>query len=292
MGSGSQRRAGHVHRRAASRVARTVPTEAVLVRTLPMADPPSDFPTGLQAPAGGDLVAFAWRANLGEGVRVGDLADHFHDLDTAVGIGEQWGLVLARAASRAALINQVTRQGPGAVEVAARELGYRGREVRYLEEWLMGEPPWRRPPFGYLDPWGLLSAIADTRAPDILGTPTRVIRAQYNNPVEVVLTGSGFLILGTIYIARLVRDWSHIRRAGQGQAREAEASARRAEASADLYEWLVDEAKAGRLRVPPGDLLNGVPPGGLPALTRLAGSEVTLDLPQNLGLFDQDTPGQ
>jgi hypothetical protein len=257
-----------------------------------VADPPSDFPTGLQPPAGGDLIGFTWRADLGEGVRVGDLADHFRDLQTAVGIGERWGQVLARTASRSALLNEFGQQGPGAIERAARELGYRGREVRYLEEWLMGEPYWRRPPFGYADPWGLLSAIADTRTPDVLGTPIRVGRAEYSNPIELVLTGSGFLILGTIYIARLARDWSNIRRAGAGVAREAEASARRAEASADLFEWLVDEAKAGRLRVPPGDLLNAVPPGDLPALTRLAGSDVTLELPQNLGLFDQDTPDQ
>jgi len=97
--------------------------------------------------------------------------------------------------------------------------------------------------------------------------------------LEVILTGSGFLIVGTIYVLRMVRDWSSKRREGAAVAREAEATARQKSAGAALMEWLVEEAKAGRLHVPPGDLLAAVSSYQTEVLHRLAEDDVQLQVP-------------
>jgi len=44
-------------------------------------------------------------------------------------------------------------------------------------------------------------------------------------------------------------------------------------------EWLVTEAKEGRLHVPPGDLLNSVSPDESAAMARLAEQKVQIQLP-------------
>jgi hypothetical protein len=58
-----------------------------------------------------------------------------------------------------------------------------------------------------------------------------------------------------------------------------EAAAGEAETRAELFRWLVDEAKSGRIVVPPGDLLKTVSPAEMRALGRLAATDVTLRLP-------------
>jgi hypothetical protein len=71
---------------------------------------------------------------------------------------------------------------------------------------------------------------------------------------KIVLGGSGFLLLGAIYVLRLIRNWSHIRRIGAAQAEQAEqaeSNARRATTHAEFSQWLMDEARQGRLAVPP-----------------------------------------
>jgi len=63
---------------------------------------------------------------------------------------------------------------------------------------------------------------------------------------------------------RLVRDWSSSRRRGGAQARAAEAAAKDAEARAEFVCWLVEEAKSGRMLLPPGELLRNESLTGLP----------------------------
>jgi hypothetical protein len=113
-----------------------------------------------------------------------------------------------------------------------------------------------------------------------LGEPAQVIHAEYRNPLEVNLEGSGFLLLGTIYVLRLVRDWSHIRRIGAAQATQAESAARRATTHADFSQWLVDEARHGRLHVSPSELVNLVTRPEVQALDRLADDKIRLQLPE------------
>jgi hypothetical protein len=238
-------------------------------------------------------VSLAWRTDLGAGIRVGDLAAHLQDLDTAVCIGERWGVELARASEWQVLMNRIAREGPRALAQAAEGLGFDERDLFELDEWLHTGRWFSGPRRRGRNPWDFIEALADTETPEVLGAPTVVSRAEYRNPVEIVLTGSGFLLLGTVYVARLVRDWSSTRRIGAAAAREAEASAeasartaaasaREAEDRAEMLHWLVDEAKAGRMPVPPGDLLNSVTHTEAKALRRLASTDVTLQLPQGL----------
>jgi hypothetical protein len=84
---------------------------------------------------------------------------------------------------------------------------------------------------------------------------------------------------------RLVRDWSNTRRRGAAQAQQAEAGAREQEAHADerearadLVRWLVDEAKAGRMPIPVGELLDVVTDDDQTVLDRLAEGSVELQL--------------
>lgn len=79
------------------------------------------------------------------------------------------------------------------------------------------------------------------------GARTTVVTVRYENPLEVLLIGSGMFIAGVILAARTARDWSAARRTGVATAREAEA--RMTEARADLYEHLVNEAKRGQTPV-------------------------------------------
>lgn len=222
----------------------------------------------------------AWRVDVGAGARVGELADLLHDLDATVMVGERWGMTLARAAARYQLVYEVGRRGPEALIESARQLGLDERDALDVERWHF-EGPWRywRRARPFLGPEELFRWLADVRAPDLLGSPVQVQHAEYRNPLEVMLTGSGFLILGTIYALRMVRDWSNKRREGAAAAREAEAAARRQAAGADLMEWLVEEAKAGRLHVPPGDLLGAVTAAEGEAMRRLAAEDVQLQLP-------------
>jgi hypothetical protein len=223
----------------------------------------------------------AWRADVGAGARVGELADVLHDLDVTIKAGERWGVALARAAAQYQLMYEVGRRGPEALIESARQLGFGERDVADVEHWYFEGPwrSWRRGRRPSLGPEELVRRLADVRTPDLLGSPVQVQHAEYRNPLEVVLTGSGFVIFGTIYVLRMVRDWSNKRREGAAAARETEAAARRQAAGADLMEWLVDEAKAGRLHVPPGDLLNVVTPAEGEAMRRLAVEDVQLQLP-------------
>lgn len=179
-------------------------------------------------------------------------------------------------------MNRFTREGPAAFWEVAEGMAHVRRWRGSLKEW---EQKRRlgagRTPFPYRDPDQLLETLADTQLAGDLGRPMTLVNVQYRNPVEVVLTGSGFLIAGTIYVLRLVRDWSNKRRIDAGAAREAEAVARQTEARADLLRWLVDETKAGRMPVPPGDLLGSVTHSEGGALKRLATADVTLELPKD-----------
>jgi hypothetical protein len=222
-----------------------------------------------------------WRADVGAGARVGELADLLHDLDTTIKVGERWGVALARTAAQYQLMSEVRRGGPEVLIESARQLGFDEAALDEFVHWYFeGWIPWRRGrPSSFPGPEELVRRFADLRTPDLLGSSVQVQNAEYRNPLEVVLEGSGFLILGTIYALRIVRDWSNRRREGAAAAHEAEATARRQAAGADLMEWFVEEAKAGRLHVPPGDLLSVVTPADGEAMRRLAAEDVQLQLP-------------
>ena len=74
--------------------------------------------------------------------------------------------------------------------------------------------------------------------------------------LTVLVAHFGFLLIGSIPVLRLMRDWSHTRRIGAAEAQQAEAAAKRAVAHADLCQWLVDEAKVGSLHMPLSELID------------------------------------
>jgi hypothetical protein len=226
-------------------------------------------------------VNLTWRADLGAGARIGEIAIHLEDLGTAITVGERWGSVLARAAAQHQLAYEVTSRGPRALSEAAGQLGL-DVDPMDMERWYFEGRPGMvpvRPGRDFWPPDVLLRTIADLRMPGSLGSPMRTQHLEYRNPLEVVLSGSGFLLLGSIYVVRIVRDWSNTRRQDAAAAQTSEAHARQDSARADLMEWLVTETKEGRLHVPPVDLLNSVSPDESKAMGRLAEQEVQLQLP-------------
>lgn len=253
-----------------------------------------ELPLGLRPPAGGEPITVTWKADIGANSRVGELAQHLQDLDTAVLLGERWGTELARAAAYQRLLNRILREGPGAVQQTADRLGYLQRDLFELDEWLhIGR--WPRGPLGrpgrlpYGDPTTVLQALADLEMPELLGSRAQVRHASYENPLELILGGSGLGIAGVVSVLRLVRDWSNTRRRGAAEADQAEADARARHAYADDQEaravytrWLIDEAKAGRVAIPIGELLAVVTPDDGVALARLAARHVEISAPAGL----------
>jgi hypothetical protein len=241
-------------------------------------DPHTELPPGLRPPAGGGVVEVGWRADLGSGIRVGDLAAHLQDLDTAVSVGERWGVELARASERWLLMREIVRGGPGALGRAAEKLRLSPQDLALLDDLWHGWP-WGpgRGSFGF--PGDLFATMSDLQVPSSVGQPIYLSHAEYGNPIDLTLRGAGLLLVGVLQAFRFARDWSAVRRRGKAQARMTEAAAGEAETRAELFRWLVDEAKSGRIVVPPGDLLKTVSPAEMRALGRLAATDVTLRLP-------------
>jgi len=123
----------------------------------------------------------------------------------------------------------------------------------------------------------LFWAVADWRAVHTLAPPLTVSRVSYSNPLEVVLAGSVFILHGVTLAARLVRDWSATRRVNAAKAQEAEAEARMTDARADLYEWLVAQAKTqGGGAVPAEELVRMTTNADLKVLNRIAEDPVSV----------------
>jgi hypothetical protein len=208
------------------------------------------------------------------------LARHFEDLGVVVELGERWGFVIAQHDERRQLLYRAKRSGPSFLEAEARELGYSPEDIFDLYEWLdlgiyRGTRRWLTSAY----PTDIIQSLAAARATRSLGSQIEVLRAEYRNPIEIVLGGSGFLLLGAAYSLRLVRDWANTRRVGAAQATQAEHEARRAGCHADLSEWLVSEARNGRLYVPPHELVNLVTKTDFRAIDRLADNDIHLELP-------------
>lgn len=246
-------------------------------------DDPRRLPPGLRPPAFGDVVSLTWRADIGSDARVGDVGAHLSDLQTAVDLGERWGVRLAEAAALYGLEDELLRRGPESLRSElSRWPHLDDLPLLALDEWLH-TGYWRLqrpgPPFG-TDPFEMLRLLASGRVPRLLGSAARAARIEYRNPVEVLLAGSGFLLLGTIKVLTLIRDWSAERREKAAAADAAESVARQYASSAALSEWLVSEAMQGRQHVPIGDLVRVATPQDFNAMNRLVASDVSLDIPQ------------
>jgi hypothetical protein len=176
----------------------------------------------------------------------------------------------------------VDRNGPGGLlELADRE---------DLASW--SPRRWRRHPFEW---WGWadspeLRHLRDVRASRLAGVPTRVRSLTYENPVELILVGTGLLLTGTIMAARFARDWSANRRISAAEARKAEAEARVAETWAEREEavtetvttWLSKEAERSSTPLPIGEMAAITAMHNFANLRRVIERPVTLELPSGL----------
>ncbi|MDQ3885721.1 MAG: hypothetical protein M3308_01570, partial [Actinomycetota bacterium] len=114
-------------------------------------------------------------------------------------------MTLAHSDEQRQLLYRVSREGTRFLEREAAQLGYRPRDLFALDEWL--ETGFFRPRSGrflFAYPTDLIETLADARATRAVGTPIEVVRAEYRNPLEVILGGSGFLLLGAIYVVRII----------------------------------------------------------------------------------------
>jgi hypothetical protein len=200
-------------------------------------------------------------------------------------------MVIGQYDAKRQLLYQARREGPSFLEREATSLGFSSDEVYELYEWLdlgihRGIRQW--PTSAY--PLDILQSLAAARATRTIGEGIDVARVEYRNPIEVILGGSGFLLLGVIYAVRFVRDWSSKRRLGAAQATIAEHDARRSGSHADFTEWLVDEARQGRLYVPPQELVNLITNSDVRAIDRLSENDVWLELPRGTDAPPEETP--
>lgn len=252
-------------------------------------DDRSRLPRGLQPPAYGDTVTVGWRADLGREARVGDVGNHLHDLQVAIDLGERWGTLLATAAAVLLFEEQVRGAGPGFLSRELDQWNIDPRVAMHIEEWVLtGEWPRRRDlgRFAVEGPLNVVRLISNRRVPELLGEPATAQHVEYRNPVEVVLIGSGLLLLGTVKVLRLIRDWSTDRRTSAARADVADAVARTYKSRARLADYLVREAIQGREHVPVGDLLGVTTAVDLDAVERLTSTDVRLELPPGLASGD------
>jgi len=243
-------------------------------------------PSEFQLPAGDESVSLTWRSNIGPSASVGTIAAHLADLQTALDVGASWGLVHAEEAASQAFEREAQARGLAALT----EISDQWPNIAYLQAY--GD--WEYFPIGPLTPeprggrylaWprGIARLASSSYVPELLGDPIRVAHVEYENPIEVVLFGAGLVLMGTVKVLRMIRDWSSQQRIGEAIADAAEATAQQAQSAADLGRWLVDEARAGRQHVPIGELMSRVTPSDLDAIRRLADSDVQLQLPQGMG---------
>jgi hypothetical protein len=229
-------------------------------------------PRGLRPPENGDTTRLVISVDLGRDRGLDDVALYLSDLATLVDVGHRWGIELSRAAV----------DWESAPALRDPERGYDvGRALLGEGFDVPGDRRSRIPPWEWA--WGddiQWRTLRDLRARQLLGDRTTVLAVRYENPLEVILAGSGMLIAGVILAARTIRDWSNTRRVGSATAREAEAEARLTEARADLYEHLVNETKRGQTPVPVGDLVQIVTPPEIKSLNRLAERPIALELPR------------
>jgi hypothetical protein len=249
-------------------------------------NPDEYLPEALRPPARGDTLSVTWTANMGPNARVGAVAEHLQNLQVALNLGERWGTSYAEQAAATAFNREVSARGPVALREAIGEWPSVIDSGLDIERILFDPRYWYGPRalnagYGY-GPEDLVRLLSSRNVPGLLGQPVTSRRIEYNNPVEVVLLGAGFLLVGGVKVLRMIRDWSSQRRIGDAMAASAEAAAQQSKSAADLGAWLVDEVRAGRQPVPVGELMRQVTPSDLEAIAKLADTDVQLQLPRQM----------
>ena len=244
-------------------------------------------PSALRAPYRGDTGSFSIAVDVGGAAQMSSVTDVVLGLQAFTDVGSLWGGSLAKSAAMWDLTEEIERRGPGGLLDAVRDfpemgalfdpLGVRGRIRRHpVEMWTADSPE-----FIYL---------RDVRAQLLAGDPIRVRGLRYENPLELILVGSGLMLTGAIMAARLVRDWSANRGIGRAEARKADAEARvsetwavREEAVTDFVTtWLAGEAKRTSTPLPISEMAAISSMHNFAELRRMIERPVTLELPRGL----------
>lgn len=248
-------------------------------------DPQDFLPRGLRLPPGNDLQILTVTSEVGANSTVGAVAARLADLQIVLDLGERWGTVYAEAAANRALLRELQERGPEALRDVRAAWPAVGRYASpsFIERALL-DPEYfafrRRPGYdGFTTPEELLRLVSSSSVPQLLGQPLVAQHIEYRNPLEVVVVGAGFVLMGAVTILRVVRDWSSQRSIGDSIADTARSAASLSRSRAELGAWLVEEAKAGRLPVPISDLIRVVTTEDLTAIGRLADSDMQLSLP-------------
>ena len=248
-------------------------------------DPDDYLPRGLRLPAGNETQSLTITSDIGANSTVGAVSTRLADLQVVLDLGERWGAVYAEAAASRALVRELRSRGSDALSDIRVDWPGLGRYASesFLERALL-DPEYfafrHRPGYdGFTSPEDLLRLVSSSSVPQLLGQPIVAQHIEYQNPLEVVLIGAGFVLMGAVKALRLVRDWSSQRSIGESMADTARSAASLSRSRAELGAWLVEEAKAGRQPVPIGDLLRVLTTDDLTAIGRLADSDVQLSLP-------------
>ncbi|GEM_PF-2913125 len=249
-------------------------------------------PRGLRSPFYGDTGSIVIIVDVGPDTSMNTIFTNVADLNELVDLGTLWGDVLAESSAQWDLAYEVQRGDLRAIDrlLDGSHIDPRLRDEVF--EWIHMRPPWR----GWWSSHPAWEQVQYQRASELRGRPPRVRSLRYENPLELVLYGSGPLMGGVILVARMIRDWSAQRRLGAAAAREAEARARiveteadRAEIATEMLRWFAEEERAGRGGLPQFDLLKALTPHHAQAINHLAEQDVKLALP---GDPAQDTPSR
>lgn len=201
------------------------------------------------ATEGLDLTqALSITVDIGPRVQVRDLSRRFTDLATLVDVGCRW-----------AVQTEASRSGASQSGLPLALVSGDRTQSGTVLFW---------------------SVVDDREATAVGSSPPEVLRVVYSNPLELVLAG-GALLPGVVLAARLVRDWSAKRRVNDAVAREAESEARITESRADLFAFMVAEAKVqGGLPVPARELVQITTDWELKVLNRIAEDQVNITTPK------------
>jgi hypothetical protein len=251
------------------------------------------MPHGYQPPVGGNIYSVRWRADLGAAAAVGDIADYIDAFQTVLDLGERWGIVMAEEAAVRSLMAELyaaSQQGEPNLRPLYDDMPWQDEKRLFATISTMLTRRFGEHDELNFDAPDALREVASRAVPRLLGSPPATAEITYRNPVELIIVGGAFGLLGVVQLLRIIRDWKPRRRQGEAAASMAEDEARASKSRADVVEYLGNEIVAGRLHVPASQLGAMITRGDMAAIAKLAGPEPELELPANVAEFFREEP--
>lgn len=223
-----------------------------------------------------------WGTNIGPSADLDNFAQVVEDFNTVVQLGQRWGEILTRAAASRDLWSRIA-EDPGELVRRAEILGLPSptADDPFLDPTLYARGiwayPWTRVGLANVDV--IAQTIVDSEIAPELGIPPRLLRVRYENPLEIAIVVSVGAVGGVLRVLRMIRDWRADRRRAAARASKGEAEARLQNVKADMAAWLLEEAKAGRGQVSPGELYSTIGEKEARAITHLASRQTRVQAP-------------